>query len=119
MGIGPVLSKRTDATSVTMVKALLEGTLPAMGAAFGIVDVRDVAKAHIEAALRDKASGRYIVSTEDSYGVLDWAEMLREKFGNYPLPTECPAPAFRMKRSVAKARTELGIDFIEPKQSFI
>ena len=51
-----------------------------------MVDVRDTAKAHILAAFKEKAKGRFIIS-ENSYKLLDIGKYLRGKFGEkYPTP---------------------------------
>lgn len=63
---GPSLSNRTDATSVDMLIQFLNGSyrqgVPRLW--LGVVDVRDVARAHIKSALLPEASGRYIVVDE-------------------------------------------------------
>jgi dihydroflavonol-4-reductase len=118
--MGPVLSKRSDATSVGLVKGLMtQASKTAPPACFGVVDVRNVAQAHMEAAFRDASSvsGRYILSSETSYPAIEMADMLREAYPNYPLPTEGSIPVVIHQRSNAKARRELGIDFIHPKKS--
>jgi len=52
----------------------------------GIVDVRDVARAHILAAFNSESSGRHITVAED-ISFLDWASILRKHFGDkYPFP---------------------------------
>ena len=85
--MGPSLSKRVDSTSIDTMRSLLNGKykrgVPNLH--FGIVDVRDVARAHILAALNEQASGRNIcVGTTAS--ILDMANILRAKYPNYPLP---------------------------------
>ena len=60
---GPSLSKRVDGESVKMLLDFLRGTM-AQGApaiTLGVVDVRDVALAHVAAADRPEASGRHIL----------------------------------------------------------
>ncbi len=60
---GPSLSRRVDASSVSMVVQFLQGAfrtgVPRLW--LGLVDVRDVAQAHVQAALRPQAHGRYLV----------------------------------------------------------
>lgn len=59
---GPSLSKRVDATSVGMIIQFLNGSfrsgVPRLW--LGVVDVRDVAATHVQAAVLPVASGRYI-----------------------------------------------------------
>lgn len=75
---GPSLSDRDDATSVQMLQQFLDGSfrqgVPRLW--LGIVDVRDVAQAHVAAALRSEAAGRYIIVSE-SLRLLQIAELLR------------------------------------------
>ena len=60
---GPSLSKRSDATSIDMMIQFLNGSyragVPRLW--LGVVDVRDVAQAHISATLNRQASKKYIV----------------------------------------------------------
>jgi len=52
----------------------------------GIVDVRDVAAAHIKAGYTPEASGRHIIVSGEAT-LLDLANMLRKHFGeDYPFP---------------------------------
>lgn len=62
--MGPVISRRSDATSLGYMKGWVEGTAHAGAPVFA--DVRDVARAHILAAETPSASGRYIVSNSHS-----------------------------------------------------
>jgi len=85
--MGPSLSKRVDSTSIDTMRSLLNGKyksgVPELF--FGIVDVRDVARAHILAATKDDASGRHICVGNQA-SILDMANILRLKFPNLPLP---------------------------------
>jgi nucleoside-diphosphate-sugar epimerase len=60
---GPSLSRRVDASSVSMVLQFLRGAfrtgVPRLW--LGVVDVRDAAQAHVQAALRPNVHGRYVV----------------------------------------------------------
>jgi nucleoside-diphosphate-sugar epimerase len=59
----------------------------------GVVDVRDVARAHIQAGFTPEASGRHIVSAGE-ITLLEIGRILREHFGNrYPFPQKA-APKF-------------------------
>lgn len=76
---GPSLSRRRDATSVGMVIQFLSGAfkqgVPQL--TLGVVDVRDVAEAHILAALKPDAQGKYLVVAE-SLRLLEIARMLQD-----------------------------------------
>lgn len=86
--LGPSLSDRTDSTSTDFMINLAGGKLKSgvPDIRFGIVDVRDVALAHIRAGERPEARGRHIVSG-DERSLLEMADILREHFdGELPLP---------------------------------
>jgi nucleoside-diphosphate-sugar epimerase len=86
--MGPSLTNRKDSTSIGFMRGLLKGQYKsgAPDLAFGLVDVRDVANAHIQAAFRSEVSGRHIL-VAGSPSVLDMASALREEFGRkYALP---------------------------------
>lgn len=80
---GPSLSSRHDATSVKLMTQFLNGSfksgVPKLR--LGVVDVRDVAKVHIQAALNESATGKYI-AVEKTLTLLEIANLLKvEKFG--------------------------------------
>ena len=66
--LGPSLTNRKDSTSIATMLDFLKGTfkqgVPKVN--FGIVDVRDIAAAHIEAAFRENAEGRHIMVGDHS-----------------------------------------------------
>lgn len=81
--MGPSLSKRIDSTSVDFMRSMVNGKF-AMGVPdfyFGIVDVRDVAQAHINAGFLEKASGRHALVAETKRAI-EIATMLKDKFQN-------------------------------------
>jgi nucleoside-diphosphate-sugar epimerase len=86
--LGPSLSSRVDSTSNATMIQLGDGSfksgVPEL--TMGIVDVRDVAKAHIMAAVNNDAKGRHILVAE-SLSFLEMSGMLREKYADYPLPS--------------------------------
>lgn len=86
--LGPSLTKRKDSTSIDFMLSLLNGQfksgVPKLH--FGIVDVRDVATAHINAALKPDAKGRHITVSDD-LSILEIAHVLKKEFGDkYPIP---------------------------------
>lgn len=95
--MGPSLSDRTDGESTDFMIQLLSGTFKS-GApylAFGFVDVRDVAAAHILAGTKESASGRHITCARTKT-MLDAATILRREFGDkYKLPSR-QLPKFLM-----------------------
>ncbi|RXJ72833.1 diaminohydroxyphosphoribosylaminopyrimidine deaminase [Veronia nyctiphanis] len=78
--LGPTLGN-TGSESMRIFKDLYDGKLfpAAPDLTFGIVDVRDVAKAHLLAAFTENASGRHI-TVAGTMSYLDIATVLREHF---------------------------------------
>ncbi len=86
--LGPSLTTASASGSFDTMKQFFNGSLkmgtPALE--FGLVDVRDVAKAHIQAGFRPEASNRHICVSE-SMTMLEIGRVLREQFGDeYPFP---------------------------------
>ncbi|MFO7786960.1 MAG: aldehyde reductase [Halospina sp.] len=86
--LGPGIKPDTTSESFTIFRQMADGTLKpgAPDITFGLVDVRDVAEAHLRAAFTPEAQGRYIISGHDST-LMDIATILRESFGDdWPFP---------------------------------
>jgi len=86
--LGPSVSKRKDSMSISSMIQFSDGTyktgVPELWN--GIVDVRDVASAHIKAGFTPEASGRHIIVSGEAK-LLDLANILRKHFGDaYPFP---------------------------------
>ncbi len=87
--LGPMLNaKGTTSESFSILKQLGDGTMkagvPMLGV--GLVDVRDVANAHLLAGYTPTAKGRYITSGHNT-NFLEMALALQPKFGaTFPLP---------------------------------
>ncbi len=77
--LGPALTPSSDSGSLFLLDELLRGAFfyGAADFAFTYVDVRDVALAHMRAALNEKASGRYILAEKDMISLFDMAKMIR------------------------------------------
>jgi nucleoside-diphosphate-sugar epimerase len=84
---GPALAKASDSASVDTMKQFADGSLKRVPElAFGVVDVRDVARAHIQAGYGDAVKGRYLL-THREMTFLEMGAVLRAKFGSaYPFP---------------------------------
>ncbi|KAF8072453.1 PPD1 [Scenedesmus sp. PABB004] len=78
---GPPLSARVDGESVGQCLSMLSGAMwPfAPRIAMGIVDVRDVARAHVAAMESPLAGGRYLVNARSGYLLLDAMAVLRRE----------------------------------------
>ena len=85
--LGPTVSGKSTSASHDICLQMGDGTMKAGAPPFeiGMVDVRDVADAHIRAAYILDASGRHIVSNE-SCTPMKLSKMLKEQFEQYPLP---------------------------------
>jgi nucleoside-diphosphate-sugar epimerase len=86
--LGPSVSKRKDSMSISTMIQFGNGTykdgVPEMW--YPVVDVRDVASAHIKAGFTPTASGRHIIASGEAK-LLDVAAILRKHFGDvYPFP---------------------------------
>jgi len=86
--LGPSVSKRKDSMSISTMIQFGNGTykdgVPETW--YPIVDVRDVASAHIKAGFTPTASGRHIIASGEAK-LLDVANILRKHFGDaYPFP---------------------------------
>ncbi|MEM9439629.1 MAG: diaminohydroxyphosphoribosylaminopyrimidine deaminase, partial [Pseudomonadota bacterium] len=81
------LQSRPTSESFSLVRQMGDGTMR-MGAprwGFGVVDVRDLAQAHLAAGFIPGAHGRNIVSGHETT-LFDMSQALKDKFGQYPLP---------------------------------
>ena len=86
--LGPSLSKRIDSLSISMMIQFGDGTfkLGAPDLWNGIVDVRDVASAHIKAGFTPDASGRHIVVSGVA-SLIELGSILKKHFNTgYPFP---------------------------------
>jgi len=86
--VGPATNPQPTSESFNIVRQLGDGTMKAGAprAGFGVVDVRDLAQAHLAAAFLPAAEGRHIVSGHDT-DLLSVGQLLLPRFGErYPLP---------------------------------
>lgn len=88
-------------TSIEVVKKLMMRETPALADIYmPACDVRDVARAHINAMMKSEANSHrhIIVSTIESTSMKDWALILDKEFSpkGYKVPTKV-APNFMIK----------------------
>ena len=140
--MGPSLTGNSDSASIGFMLDMVNGKnkmgVPVLQ--FGIVDVRDIAKAHINAAMLEKANGRNIL-VNTSISMLEFANILRNKYGKiYPLPKSLLPKfmlylvgwtqgvtwdfinknvGFSLKFDNSKSVKELGIDYIPIEKTLI
>jgi nucleoside-diphosphate-sugar epimerase len=140
--LGPSLTTASSSASFGTMKQLVDGTMR-MGAPpleLGIVDVRDVAQAHIKAGITPGASGRHICVSR-SMTMLEMGRALAGTFGRrWPFPRrELPKPmiwlaaptagltrkyvatnmGYPLKFDNRRAREELGIEFRPPEDTVV
>ena len=140
--LGPALNPHSEFESKKFMLQMGNGDLKSgvPDIKLGIVDVRNVSEAHLNAGYNPDANGRYIISS-DSMDFLTIGKYLLEKFGNkYPIPTRVApkflvwliAPMIGIKRNFVsrnvgyavhfnnkKSKKELAIDYIPVKDTVI
>jgi len=114
--LGPVHSARADGESIELMTSYLNGSAQEAGIAnnncFPIVDVRDVALAHITAAEKQTASGRFLLVSNEAVPYPKVVEALKVEFPHYPLPSKINgALSYIAKFNRTKAENDLGIVF--------
>ncbi|UUS59274.1 MULTISPECIES: aldehyde reductase [unclassified Acinetobacter] len=115
--LGPSLTAMTKSGSVEVLEQFANGmTLAGVPPMWnGIVDVRDVADAHLQAAFNPNAKGRYIISG-GTLSLLEMGKILRQHFGpKFPFPrNQLPKAAFKLFGPLAgfsKSFVELNMGF--------
>jgi nucleoside-diphosphate-sugar epimerase len=111
MVIGPLLQPALN-TSAAAISNIINGAQVFPNLTFGWVDVRDIAKAHIQAYEIPSASGRYcMVGRVAHYSEV--VRTLRELYPSLQLPEKCAddkpfVPTYQVSKERAKS---LGIEF--------
>jgi nucleoside-diphosphate-sugar epimerase len=92
--MGPGLKYHESAESYKTFAMIAGGGMKsgAPGLAVGVVDVRDVAHAHVVAGFKKEATGRHILSGTNT-NIFQVAQTLLPKYKEYPIPT-MKAPFF-------------------------
>lgn len=85
--LGPPLQDRPSGTSVEFIQQIVDGSLKtgAPDLHFAIVDVREVAEAHLNAASAQVEEGRFLLSAGEM-GMLEIAEALKAHNPNFKYP---------------------------------
>lgn len=96
--VGPSLTKASKSGTFRTMGSFTDFSLATGAPALemGVVDVRDVARAHIAAGFTPTAHGRYIANAE-TMSMLDIGKALREKFGYRPSFPLIEAPKLLIK----------------------
>lgn len=139
--LGPVYTKGHLRTSPSVLGDIFTGKFPMLPRfRLSVVDVRDVARAHVEALLRPEAQGRHILSHQ-SLWMREIAATLREAYPDRRIP-RLQMPDFAMyafaifdkrlswdflrrnlgverKLDHTKSREALGIDYLPLKDTLV
>jgi len=119
--LGPTLAQASDSTSLSTMLEIMDGTMRtgAPDLRFPLVDVRDVATAHIKGAMTESASGRHIL-VSGSASVMEIAGWIKKAMpGRCKLPLwQAPkfliwliAPIFGITRDFVKKNVGYPIEF--------
>ncbi len=94
---GPPLGKNITGQTMTIVDQMLKGKMPMVpNASIPMVDVRDVAKLHVQAMLKPEASGKRIIAAHSApNSFADVANILQNE--GYKGPSTRLAPNFMIK----------------------
>ena len=120
--LGPPIGSRVDGYSVNILTDLLNGSQVESGVTplnLPDVDVRDVAAAHIAAAERPAANGRYILSGRHPATLLDYVALLKPAFPTREMPSKAQGPWVLQPHTFDNSRSirELGVSYIPQKQT--
>ncbi|MEL6675867.1 MAG: aldehyde reductase [Bacteroidota bacterium] len=137
--LGPVMSQDVS-TSLSLVSEIFKQSLPAFPKMdFGIVDVRDIAQAHLAAMEKPAAAGKRFIMSAGEMRFRQIGKILAEAYPEQKIPTrELPSwlvrlvalfmPKLRpslsrldkkLRLSHRQAEEVLGIDFISPKDAIL
>lgn len=85
---GPAINPYADCESKNILQRLSSGLFKTgiIPMSTGMVDVRNVAKAHISAGFIEDAKGRFITAASDLHDFLELSNFLSEHYPNYPFP---------------------------------
>jgi dihydroflavonol-4-reductase len=137
--LGPPLDSHFG-TSIGLVRRVLKGRdplVPRLG--FPVVDVRDVALAHLRALAMPETAGERFIAAAGSLWLTDWGRILKRRWPDRRMPTRAapkpllrllalfdreiraslPGVGYREEVSADKARSLLGIDFITPDRALV
>lgn len=121
--LGRLHLARKDSTSIRTVMNMLNGVSKGEGLAgysVACVDIRNVAEAHIACIENEKSHGRYLLCGERSVYQMEYADILRKHFGQYPLPDkykEATGPGTKFNNK--KAVEELGITLVPLEDTLV
>ena len=113
----PLAASVPDGTSVGFMKAWIEGKA-STGACTFAPDVRDVARAHLLAAITPGASGRYIVANAVSHSPAFISRTLRSRWPAWDIP-EGEEALETATVDGSRALSELGLSLTPMEQTIV
>lgn len=139
--LGPLLDREAG-TSTKLILAMMRGRFPAVpGVKFGVVDVRDVARAHVAAMTRPQAAGHRFIVTAGQRTLREIADAVakaypgfRSRLPRFTIPDAPIRLAARVSRRAASLAAELdrervldngaakiglGLSFIGPEEAAV
>ena len=121
---GPPVGSRTDTHTLGWILHLLDGSQLATGYSpvrAQTVDVRDVAAAHIAAAEREEANGRYIVTHTEVTSAADYIRVLRKMFPTKPMPDKPYGQWLfpEVRADISRTTTDLNLELMSEEKSII
>ncbi|DBB08436.1 hypothetical protein WJX82_010444 [Trebouxia sp. C0006] len=116
--LGPVTGTRPDGTSINAMKGILEGESTGLPFPF-VVDVRNIAQAHIQAAVTPKANGqRYLISNADTVPNSTVIAVLKERFPGLKFK-DAEQEESKPVLDNSKVQKQLGISIIPYRDTII
>ncbi|KAK4407417.1 Cinnamoyl-CoA reductase 1 [Sesamum angolense] len=114
--IGPILQPKLN-TSSAVILSMLNGGETYLNRTYGVVNVKDVANAHILAFENPSANGRYILAESVAH-FSRIVEILRELYPTLPIPEKCEDDKFAPMHQLSREKAEsIGVEFISLRES--
>eukprot|EP00026_Physarum_polycephalum_P010890 Phypoly_transcript_11075.p1 GENE.Phypoly_transcript_11075~~Phypoly_transcript_11075.p1 ORF type:complete len:322 (+),score=51.79 Phypoly_transcript_11075:111-1076(+) len=118
--LGPPLSVINDESlSVQTIKMFFMGV--AAGNSMGVVDVRDVAEAHVRALENKSAHGRYLLSSKEALTDFELAQILANsgEFPDVAFPEPFEEAPPRKQFNTEKVQKDLGLAFTPIEKTLV
>ncbi|WP_289084296.1 NAD-dependent epimerase/dehydratase family protein [uncultured Sulfitobacter sp.] len=114
--VGPGTAARQTSASFDYVRMLADGTFKAGAPEFqiGMVDVRDVADAHVRGGYMANASGRHITFAK-ALTLFDLADSIRAELPDLALPASKSYDGPEWKADNTRSIKDLGVSYRDPR----
>jgi dihydroflavonol-4-reductase len=116
---GPSIGAKAEAQNIKMISDIISGKIPMIpDVAMGMVDVRDVAKLHVNALKAEGAAGRrFIAASAEPVEMVTIMQILKE--AGYEKVPSLKAPSFMLKfMSIFDREAKGMVPFLGKKASF-